>query len=240
MSLPLVLEYPTYTIILPSNNKSVTFRPFIEKERKILLMAAEGGDDNEMLRVIKDIIRACCQTQIDVDALTTFDVEYFFLNLRAKSIGEKTKVNFRCENLLPSMQPCNNIIEVDVDITTASLDKPVSDGKIQLDPNLFVKMQYPTFGKLDEYSKDPQRESLYGLIALCIEYIASKDGILYAKDYTFDDLLEFVLSLNPQQFNKLEEFIDNMPAVTKKIEHACKKCGYLHELTLKGYRSFFL
>lgn len=240
MTIPVTLDYPTYTLTLPSNGKEIQFRPFIEKERKILLMAAENNaDDVEMLIVMKNILKACCLTKINIDELTTFDVEYFFLHLRSKSIGEKVKLNFRCDNIVDT-KPCNTIMEIDVDITDTELDKPLLDGLIKLSPKLAVQMKYPTFGKMVEYSNNPKRESIYGLVALSIDYIANDSNMFHAKDYTFDELLEFIESLNTQQFEKLQEFIEEMPSLTKKVQHKCTKCGYNHEIILKGYRSFFL
>lgn len=237
--LPIKMDHPTYSIKLPSNDQEIKFRPFLEGERKVLLMALEGNDPNEIMTAIIEILKNCCKSKIDIDKLTTIDVEYFFLNLRAKSVGETVKLNFRCDNTVDN-KPCGNIMVVDIDITTVDVTKPTIKPLVKLTPKLAIEMKYPNFKAMIDFANDPNRNRIYDLVALSVDRIFDGETILYSKDYPMEDIVEFVLSLTIEQFGKLEEYVNDLPVISKSVKCMCKKCNYNHDIKLEGYQSFFL
>lgn len=232
------MEQPTYTLILPSNNKKITYRPFIEKERKILLMALETKDKNEYLEAIKKIIITCCDS-LNPDILPLFDIEYIFLQLRAKSIGEIIKLNFRCDNIING-QHCGKIMHPEIDITNIQVEGMMSNTKITLTPTIGVKMQYPSLNAVNSEYETTSREYFYDVLSKSIEFIWEGNNIYYSKDYPPEDILDFLTKLTPEQFKKLEDFISQIPILRKEFTHNCEKCKFEHHITLEGYQSFFI
>lgn len=239
MTFPVKIEYPTYYLTLPISKLNITYRPFIEKERKILLMALESGDAKDVMNGIVQILNNCCLTQLPIEDLTTVDVEYFFLQLRAKSIGEIIKLNFRCDNGLD--KPCGNIMQVDVDITTTTVTDLKKNEVIRLTPTIAVKMKYPGFRALEDYNDGEEDIGyVYEIIGSCVDYVVNGDDTFYAKDFTKEDMTDFILSLTTEQFNKLQAFIEELPSLTKSVDHTCNRCGYEHKIIISGYQSFFV
>ncbi len=224
MAFPNIITQPKYTITLPSNKKGVSFRPFLESERKILLMAAESTDELDMVNAVKQVITHCSLTDLDVNKLPIIDIEYFFLQLRAKSIGEIIPMTFKCENVTEETgKACGNIMKMDVNITNLDVINLKTDTKIMITPTVAVKLNYPSLIETD--TPVTSIDYLYELLASCIEYIADAENIYQAKDYSIQDLVHFLLNLTPEQFKKLENFISDTPSLTKSIPIKCSKCG---------------
>ncbi len=250
MPLP-VINHPTYNLTLPISKIELTYRPFVEKERKILLMTLESEDSMDIMNTIIQILTNCVvksNKELVIENLTTIDVEYFFLHLRAKSIGEIVILNFRCDNELTDIAgwpngPCGNIMQPDVDITTVTVtDVPKTD-VIKLTPTIGVKMKYPNFKNLEQYATvddNVMDDNIHELLANSIDYVVEDETIYYAKDFTKDDMRDFLMNLTTEQFHKIETFIETLPSLVKKINHTCKKCGFNHEITISGYQSFFV
>jgi T4 bacteriophage base plate protein len=237
--IPIKTQYPNYFLEIPSTKKQISFRPFIEKERKVLLMAAESESKEVIFDSIKNILTACCP-EIDINALTIFDVEYIFLQLRSKSIGEMSGLNFRCDNILPNTKPCGHIMKIDIDLSQIKVENLIKDFKLKFTDNFGLKMKYPSINSIKSKYDDKTREYFYNVAANCIEFIYEGDNIYYMKDYSIEDQIEFIQSLTFSNIEKLEYFIDNLPSLKKKINHKCEKCGFDHEITLEGYQSFFI
>ena len=236
---PVVVTHPTYDITLPVCKKNITFQPFLEKERKVLLMAVESDDSKDILKAIIQILTNCSLTKIDIDELTTVDVEYFFVHLRAKSMGEITTLNFRCDNLVAE-KPCNNVMHVDVDITTIEVSELKKDMLVKFTPTLVVKMKYPSFKMIDHFGTSQTRDILYEVIAGSIDCVINGEVIYYAKDYKQEEMIDFVLSLTTTQFTQLQTFVEKLPVLSKTIKHTCPKCKFNHTIVLSGYQSFFV
>lgn len=240
MALP-KLEVPTYELELPLSKKKIKYRPFLVKEQKNLLMAMESGDATTIQHNVREILDVCTLSKgIDIDELPILDVEYYFINLRAKSVGEVVESKYRCNNEVEGVE-CGNIMEANVDLTDIKpvFDKEVSP-EIQLTDKIVLKMRYPQFGVIkDSINLENITDVTFNMIANSIEYIYDGEQFHYAKETTKEDLIEFVEQLNQQQFEKIEAFFEAMPKMTKKIDMKCKKCGFHHEMEVEGLESFF-
>jgi len=196
MALP-KLEVPTYEIELPLCKKKLKYRPFLVKEQKNLLMAMESGDADTIQQNIRDILSVCTLTEgVNLDELPIIDIEYYFINLRAKSVGEISESKYRCNNKVSETKECGNIMESKINLTEI----------------------YPQ----SEETVDPE--------------VAIDNKIVVT---TKEELIEFVESMNQQQFEKIEHFFNNIPRLKKKIEIVCSKCGFNHSLEVEGLESFF-
>ena len=238
------VDVPVYDIELISTGKKIKFRPFTVKEEKLLLMANESDDANYSLETIKQILNNCIMSDIKITDLPTFDVEYLFLHLRARSVGENVKLKYKCNNLVEkegNQTQCGNLVEVDVDLLDIKPEKnPNHNSKIEISPKLGIVMKYPKMEVLE--AQDPNEEEMtliLNMILECIDYIYDEDNIYYAKDSTKEELMEFIDSLQSKDLEKIKDFFDTMPKLKKKIHFECKKCGYKEEFDVEGIQSFF-
>lgn len=235
-------ELPTYEVKLPSNGREVTIRPFTVKEEKILLMAVESGDTREIIRTTKQIIANCVLTEgIDIEKMPFFDVDYLFIALRAKSVGETIEVKFKCNNKVGE-EICGNIFPAKVDIANVLTKDAKIDPKIRISNLVSVKMRYPSYSVMKQINdNDNILNKKIAMILGSIEYIQEKDRFLIVgKDITKDELNEFVEGLTQEQFKKLEEFIDNFPVFVIETTAKCGKCGFDHRLEYSDFAAFFV
>ena len=240
MALP-KLDIPIYELKLPSNDKKLSYRPFLVKEEKILLMAMEGGDDGEVTTAIKQIINNCILTdKIEVESLPLFDIEYILLNLRARSMGDIVKTNYSKKGCLE--EKCEPI-EIEIDINTIEVHKdPTHDSKIELSNDVGIIMKYPDIDMMSKYTGKLDKENAddaFNLIISCIESVYDKENVYSRTDYTPDELTEFVEGFTQNQFKKIEKFFDTLPKMYKDVEFNCEKCGYKEDIRLEGLASFF-
>ena len=237
------IDVPIYEITLPLLQKKVKIRPFRVKEEKILLMAMESEDDAAVLLAIKQIVNNCCVDDMDVDSLPVLDLEYMFLQLRARSIGEIIDLQYRCNNDVDNegeTKKCNNIIKLS--FNALEVEPQTEEGhkkEIQLTPKLGVVMKYPDFKLVNKISNLSEAEMIAKMVAGCIDYIFDSESVYYAKDASDGELLDFVDSLTREQFEKIQEFFDTVPKMKKNLTFKCSKCGYEEELVLEGIQSFF-
>lgn len=238
MSFPVIMTHPIFSLTLPDSQKKIEFRPFLEKERKLLLMSLESKVESDIERTVKELIRSCCLTpDINVDKMAIIDIEYFFLHLRARSIGEILDLTFECNNITEKGR-CGASFQLNVDINDIKVENlNQKDKKIQLTPTIGVKMNYPHLMTTEKGIDDV--EFLYDVVVACIDYVYDGENIYLAKDYKPEDLYFFVTNLTTDQFKKLESFITNPPTLKKQIPHKCNKCGFEHKITLEGLQSFF-
>lgn len=245
MALP-KLEVPSYEIELPLSKKTVKFRPFLVKEQKILLMAVESGDNKTVQSSIYDVLNTCILTpDFDLFGTPVIDIEYLFLHLRAKSVGEIVESKYRCNNEVDNgeggTKECGNIMESKVNLTEIlpTQEKEMSP-EIQLTDTVVVKMKYPDFSVMkDSSDMNNITELTFKLIANCIEYIYDGEQFYYAKETSEEELIEFIENLKQDMFEKLEEYFNNMPRLSKKVEMKCKKCGFEHSFDVEGLEDFF-
>jgi hypothetical protein len=226
---------------LPLSKQTIKFRPYLIKEQKALMMALESSDAKTIQHNVREILNVCTLSKdVDIDELPIVDIEYYFLNLRAKSVGEISETKYRCNNEVDE-KVCGNLMEAKVDLTQI---KPVQteyvDPEIQLTDKITVKMKYPPFKLIkDSVDLNDITEVTFNMIAQSIESIYDGEQFHYAKEETTEDLVGFIEQLNQEQFEKLENFFNSIPKLTKKIEMKCSKCGFEHHLDVEGLESFF-
>ena len=249
MGLP-TIAVPEYTLTIPSTKKEVKYRPFLVKEEKILLLAMESEKTEEIITATKTIIENCVYGDFDVNEMPTFDIEYIFLQLRAKAKGEVLDLKYKCPKCELEI-PIN--INID-DIKVITNDKEHTKD-IKLTEELGVMMKYPNLSlqtKIAKTSSDkPEIEGLFETMTACIDYIYDKETTYPAKDHTEKEMTDFLESLTDTQFQKLSKFFETAPALRHNIELHCKnkgkvpkgekkkECGYKEKITLEGLNSFF-
>jgi hypothetical protein len=240
MALP-KLEVPTYELKLPLSKKKIKFRPYLIKEQKALMMALESSDAKTIQHNVREILDVCTLSKdVDVDELPIIDIEYYFIQLRAKSVGEMSESKYRCNNEVED-KACGNIMEAKIDLTEV---KPVQeeyvDPEIQLTDKIIVKMKYPPFKLIkDSIEMEDITEVTFNMLAQSIEYVYDGDQFHYAKEASVEELVDFIEQLNQEQFEKLEKFFNSIPKLSKKIDMTCSKCGFEHHLDVEGLESFF-
>lgn len=240
MALP-KLEVPTYELELPLSKKKLKFRPFLVKEQKNLMMAMESGDAETIQHNVREILNVCTLTpNVDIDDLPILDIEYYFINLRAKSVGEVIESKYRCNNEVEG-KTCGNTMETSLNLTEIKPEWETEvNPEIQLTDKIVLKMRYPRFGIIkDSVGVDNITDVTFNMIANSIEYIYDGEQFFYARESTKEELLAFIEQLNQTQFEKVENFFNNMPKMKKNIEMTCSKCGFHHKIEVEGLESFF-
>ncbi len=238
MPLPKIAT-PTYQLELPSTGKTVTYRPFLVKEEKVLVIALESEDNKQITNAIKAVLKSCVQTKgIKVEQLPTFDIEYLFLNIRGKSVGEELEVNIICPDDGETSVP----VYVSLDEIEIYKEKGHTN-KIKLDDNLMMEMKYPS---LDEFIKnnfdfneENQMDQSFQLIASCIDKIYSEEEVWATADCTKKEVNEFLESMNSGQFKEIEKFFETMPKLKHDIKVKNPKTGVESDVVLEGLASFF-
>jgi hypothetical protein len=240
MALPKI-DVPTYEIELPVSKKKIKFRPFLVKEQRNLLMALESNDSNATQQGVRDILINCTLTEnIDIDRLPIIDIEYYFINLRAKSVGEIVESRYRCNNEVEGKE-CGNIMEKEIDLTQIKVEiNEDNDPEIQLTPTISIKMKYPEFGIVkDSLQYENINQVTFNMIAESIEYIYDNEQFYYGHEAQPGEMLEFVEGMNQEQFSKVEKFLDKLPTLKETVNITCGKCGFPHTIEVEGLESFF-
>jgi hypothetical protein len=240
MALP-KLDVPTYEIELPVSKKKIKFRPFLVKEQRNLLMAIESNESNTIQSAVKDILYNCTLTEnLDIEKLPIIDVEYYFVNLRAKSVGEIVESKYRCNNIVDGNE-CGNIMEHSLDLQKIKVQMNESiSPEIQITPKITVKLKYPEFGIVkDSMEYTDINDITFNMIARSIEYIYDGEQFYYANESSPEELIEFVEGLNQEQFSKIETFFNNLPKLKETLDIKCSKCGFDHKIEVEGLESFF-
>jgi hypothetical protein len=244
MSLPKI-DVPTYELKLISTGKSIRFRPFLVKEQKLFFMASESPDPKETINVIKQVLKNCILDDINIDDLPVFDLEYVFVNLRARSVEEIVNLKYKCNNIVGKDdkgddKKCNNVVEFDVNLLDIKpIVNPEHSNKFQLTENLGICLKYPTFEMIEKYEGKESGDVMLEILTDCIDYLYDKDQIYYAKDSTKEELREFVDNLQQRNLEKIQKFFETVPELKKEVEFKCNKCEYAEKLTIKGIENFF-
>ena len=236
MTLPKIVT-PSYELTLPSNGKKISYRPFLVKEEKILILAIESDSLKEISRSIKDILKNCILTKgVKVDELPTFDIEYLFLNIRSRSIGESIELVVTCPD--DGETKVNTTIYID-EIEVKKNKEHSTD--IKIDDTYTMRMKYPSLDEfIDEnFNFEGQSDNSFDIIASCIDMVFSEEEAWEAKDCTKKELIEFVEQMNSSQFKEIEKFFDTMPQLSHQIEVVNPKTKVKSTVTLEGLASFF-
>lgn len=230
MNLP-TLETPTYTLNLPSTGEKIKYRPFLVKEYKNLLTALDS-DNEEILRIVSELVDVCTFNKLKIDTLANFDIEYLFLNIRAKSIGETAKLSMACTN-------CQSPVDFEVDITKLEIKKEADHtNKIMITDTMGVEMRYPKFEEMLEIYQNSKSENIVSLVCNCISNVYTEEKVY--DEFTKEEVVEWVNGFSKSQFDKLETFFLTMPKVTRHIESECSSCGHKNEVDLEGLQNFFV
>ena len=240
MPLPKIAT-PSYELELPSTGKTIQYRPFLVKEEKLLVIALESEDIKQITNAIKAVIRACILTKgIKVDTLPTFDIEYLFLNIRGKSVGEDISVNLTC--------PDDNKTQVTVNINLDDIKVKKSEdhsNKIQLDKNLMMELKYPSLNEFIKNNFDPNdtsrnpMEQSFDLVGSCIDKIYTEDEVWAASDCTKKEITDFLDSMNSNQFKEVENFFESMPILSHNVKVMNPNTKVESDIVLEGLASFF-
>lgn len=205
-------------------------------------MAVEAGDAEEIVKTVKQVINNCILNgDVNIDKLPFFDIDYIFIFLRAKSIGESVEVNVTCNNELEDGRRCGNVFEADMDIAKVDIIKNENlNDDIKLDRNKGVKMKYPTYSLMKHLEAVAPIDKKTVIIVNSIDRIYDEKGMYSAKDYTKEQLTEFVEGLTEEKYKKLEEYVDNFPTFAARLDVKCPKCGFEHHVRYTDFTDFFL
>ena len=238
MPLPTIAT-PSYELKLPSTKKTIKYRPFLVKEEKLLVLALETQDTKQITTAIKQVLKGCIQSRgVKVETLPTFDIEFLFLNIRAKSVGEIVDVTITA--------PDDGVTPIDITLDIEEIEVQESkdhNKRIQLDDTLMMDMKYPS---LDQFIKnnfdfggDATLDQSFELIASCIDKIYNEEEVWAAEDCTKKELVEFLEQMNSSQFKQIEKFFDTMPKLSHTVEVTNPKTGVKSSVVLEGLQSFF-
>ena len=237
MPLPKI-STPTYEMVLPSSNRKIKYRPFLVKEEKVLIIALESQDQTQIANAIKDILSSCILTKgTKVDKLSTFDIEYLFLNVRGKSIGEKIEVMVTCPDDEKTQVP----MSIDIDSIKVNKSKD-HKSDIKLDDQYTLKMRYPSLNEFikTNFSGDGvQVDDTFDLIASCIDQVYSEEESWASQDCTHKEMVEFLEQLNSSQFKEIESFFNTMPKLSHTVKVKNPNTGVESDVVLEGLQNFF-
>ena len=238
MPLPKIAT-PTYELELPSTGKTIQYRPFLVKEEKLLVIALESEDTKQITNAIKAVLKSCILTKgIKVDHLPTFDIEFLFLNIRGKSVGEELEVKVTCPDDKETQVP------ITINLDDIKVDKNKEhNNQIKLDDNIMMEMKYPSLNEFIKNNFDPndsnQMEQSFDLIASCIDKIYTQEEVWATEDCTKKEMNEFLESMNSSQFKEIEKFFETMPKLSHTIKVTNPKTKVKSDVVLEGLASFF-
>jgi len=238
MPLPKI-STPTYELELPSTGQTINYRPFLVREEKLLVLAMESEDTKQITNAIKNVIKSCVQTKnVKVENLPTFDIEYLFLNIRGKSVGEEIELSVIC----PDDEETTVTVKLNLDDIQVQKNENHTN-KIKLDNSLMMEMKYPS---LDQFIKnnfdlsaDNTMDQSFDLIASCIDKIYNEEEVWAASDVTKKELIEFMDQMSPTQFKDIEKFFETMPKLSHTLKVTNPKTEVESEVVLEGLSSFF-
>lgn len=242
MPLPTVAT-PTYELTLPSNKKTIKYRPFLVKEEKILILAMESGNSKDITNAVKTTLRDCILTRgIKIDSLPSFDIEYLFLNIRSKSVGESVELIITC--------PDDEETRVDVTVDISEIQVVIPEdhtSEIKVDDTITVKMKYPSLqefidSNFDIGAQTGSKETIersFEIVASCVDIVYTKDESWSSADVTKKELVEWLQTFDSNQFQRIEQFFNTMPKLSHTIKVTNPNTGVENEILLEGLSSFF-
>jgi len=238
------LDVPIYTIKLISTGQEVRIRPFLVKEQKLFLMAAESEDAKDVISTIRRVLKNCILDEIDIDSLPTFDLEFLFMNLRARSVEEVVDLKYKCNNIVKDNKgedtTCNG--SVDFKLNLLEVEPTIHanhTNKFMLNESIGICLKYPTFEMIQKYENLNENEILVNVLIDCIDYLYDNEQVYHAKDSSQEELIEFVDSMSQKDLEKIKLFFDTMPELKKDVHFKCGKCGYEEDIEIKGLQNFF-
>ena len=237
MPLP-IASTPKYKLTIPSTSKMVTYRPFLVKEEKALLIAQQSEDPDTMISTLKSVIESCIQDEIKVNDLAMFDIEYIFTQLRSKSVGESVNIILKCDDC----ESDKATVSYEIDLTKLKVNIPEGHNKtIPLFNDVGVVMKYPSLELLKKIENldGKNAEAVFNIISMCIDSIYDSDQMYAAKDHRPEEIKQFIDNLTQDQFLKLQKFFETMPKLEETIRYKCPVCTKEHVKVIRGLDSFF-
>lgn len=233
MALPKLNTSPSYECTIPSTGKKVSFRPYLVKEEKVLMMAMETQDQKQALRAIVDTIDACVTSEgFNGKKLTTFDIEYLFTQIRSKSVGEVSTIMLRCES-------CDTQNEYQIDISSVKVEAPNTENVIELSDGVSVEMRYPMYEHVSKVNfTGKEIEIGFAMVGACIQAVITGDERIEADEVSKTEINEFLESMTQGQFKKLADYLESLPALRHNAEYTCNKCGEENKQMLRGMSDF--
>ena len=240
--LPKLNDTPNYTMTIPSTGETIGYRPYLVKEEKVMLMANETGDQKQVMEAMANTIRACCDEKVDVPTLTTFDVEYMFTQIRAKSVGETTEVNAKCSAI-----DCDHATPVTINLTEAEVDMSESpkDNLIQLTDDISVEVRYPTYKSVYENMASNEKEDInqvdfaFKMLEHSLVAVVTEDERILVSEATQKERKEFIDSMTNQQFESIGDYMNKMPTLGLDMSWTCESCSHENKYRLEGLQDFF-
>lgn len=235
------IDVPVYTVKIPSNGKTIKVRPFTVKEEKLLFMAAESKNLDDIITTSKQVLNNCIISGgVDLDKLPFFDIDFLFIFLRAKSVGESVEINLTCNNTLENGNRCGHTFPTNMDIANCEIIRDENvDSDIKFDKISGVKMKYPNYSLVKKLDQSTDIDKKTTIIINSIEHIYDKKGVYSAKDYSTKELKDFVEGLTEENYKKMERYVDNFPVFVVKLEADCPKCKFHHEVRYSDFLDFF-
>ena len=236
MALPKI-DVPIYELELPSTGQKIKYRPFLVKEEKVLLMAAESDDARDRVLAIRQILNNCCLTEgVDIDELASFDLEYYFIQLRARSAGETLDMVYTCQS-----EKCEGTTPFEINLTDIKVIKSEEvNNKIKLSDKIGVVLKYPKLDTISELVNiTDDVDTTIKMISECIDYIYDDEEIYNRKDTEEEELIQWVEGLSQEHFQAIEAFFERMPKIKYTTTIACNKCNEKQEIEIEGLQSFF-
>ena len=236
MALPQVV-LPTYELEIPSNGKTIKYRPFVVKEEKLLLLALETNDEKEIEKAVRELLKGCIQTRIKLEDLALFDLEYIFLNIRAVSVGEVVEMNITCQD------DGETQVRYNLNLADVKVSKPEGhSNKIMLSDSMGVIMKYPSFDEFVRISiigQSPTADSVVEIMANCIDQIFDGEDVYDSSTTSKKEFVEFIEKLTNKQFEDVQKFFDNTPTLEHTIKVKNPNTGAMNEVTISGLSNFF-
>jgi hypothetical protein len=239
MALPKLNNTPYYDVTIPSTGVKTRYRPYLVKEEKVLLMASESDDDHAMSEAMLNVICECVEN-LNKSELTTFDIQYLFLQLRSKSVGETSNLLFTCQN-----EDCGHQNDFKLKLSDVEVDMPKDkNDKIELSEDMILELKYPTYenminDKIMRYAETGS-EIMYQTVLLSLEALQTNDERMIFAEEPIEDIIEFIGNLSTAQFNKITDFTNNIPVLKHDVEFTCEKCKHKNKSLIAGNADFFL
>lgn len=236
MALPKLNSAPKYALTIPSTGQEIYFRPFLVKEQKVLLIAYESKDRKQVVKAILDTVDACIEDDIDVRSLTTFDVDYLFTQIRAKSVGEKVDIRIKCTH-------CEHFNDIQVNLEDIQVPRVEGSKVVKLNDEISIKLRYPSYFQFIQNPKilesESDTETVIEVIISCMEAIQTEEENILLKDESREEIVRFLDSMTSDQFEKISEFVQEMPSMKKEVQFKCESCEGTSDVELKGIDDFF-
>lgn len=237
MALPKINTFPMYSTTVPSTQQQIRFRPFNVGEEKILLIAFESDDRSHIAEAILDIVLNCIEEKLDPDSLTVFDVEYLFLQIRSKAVGETSNIAMACQSCEHQNQVIVKLEEINIDVNS------FPEKRIKINDEYTIDLKFPGYKQIIDNKEtlevDNINELVFQMLIMCLDKLHTPDELLDFNEEPKEEIEEFINNLSSDQYAKMMEFVQDLPKLSQDVEYKCESCGEENKYTLEGLSDFF-